>query len=250
MWFGESEVNIRDVFDKARKSAPCVLFFDELDSIGNARGSSQRDAGVAGNRVMNQLLTEIDGVGSKKNLFIIGATNRPELLDVAFLRPGRLDHLIYIPLPDKPSRISILHSLTRKAPVSKNVYMDYVAELTYGFSGADMAELVQRAAKSAVREAIEADTQRQKLMEEADADNMDVEGDDPVPEITWRHFEKALIIPRGCVMNVDLVKYDQFRKKFDTTYTVLAGLPGQAQSAFVWPEENSAPLAVDDDLYS
>merc|ERR1711933_531340 len=85
--------NVREVFDKARAAAPCVLFFDELDSIGTARGSSQGDAGGAGDRVMNQLLTEIDGVGAKKNVFFIGATNRPELLDEALLRPGRLDEL-------------------------------------------------------------------------------------------------------------------------------------------------------------
>ena len=87
MWFGESEANVREVFDKARSAAPCVLFFDELDSVGTARGSSQGDAGGAGDRVMNQLLTEMDGVGSKKNVFFIGATNRPEILDEALLRP-------------------------------------------------------------------------------------------------------------------------------------------------------------------
>ena len=87
MWFGESEANVREVFDKARSAAPCVLFFDELDSIGTARGSSQGDAGGAGDRVMNQLLTEMDGVSSKKSLFFIGATNRPEILDEALLRP-------------------------------------------------------------------------------------------------------------------------------------------------------------------
>ena len=76
MWFGESEANVREIFDKARQSAPCVLFFDELDSIARARGSSGGDAGGAGDRVMNQMLTEMDGVGSKKNVFIIGATNR------------------------------------------------------------------------------------------------------------------------------------------------------------------------------
>merc|ERR1719216_331805 len=108
MWFGESEANVREIFDKARQSAPCVLFFDELDSIATQRGSSQGDAGGAGDRVMNQLLTEIDGVGVKKNVFFIGATNRPELLDEALLRPGRLDQLIYIPLPDLPARQGIL----------------------------------------------------------------------------------------------------------------------------------------------
>jgi len=101
MWFGESEGNVREIFDKARAAAPCVLFFDELDSVGVARSSGGGgDAGGAGDRVLNQLLTEMDGAGAKKNLFFIGATNRPEILDEALIRPGRLDQLIYIPLPD------------------------------------------------------------------------------------------------------------------------------------------------------
>merc|ERR1711935_889800 len=90
MWFGESEANVREVFDKARQAAPCVLFFDELDCIGTARGSSNGgDAGGASDRVMNQILTEIDGVGVKKNVFFVGATNRPDIIDPAVLRPGR-----------------------------------------------------------------------------------------------------------------------------------------------------------------
>lgn len=152
MWFGESEANVREVFDKARSAAPCVLFFDELDSIGTARGGSQGDAGGAGDRVMNQLLTEMDGVSAKKSLFFIGATNRPEILDEALLRPGRLDQLIYIPLPDKPSRLGVLKAATRKTPIAKDVDLDYVATICDGFSGADLSELCQRAAKSAVRE--------------------------------------------------------------------------------------------------
>ena len=90
MWFGESEANVRGIFDKARGAAPCVLFFDELDSVGTARGSSSGSSG-AGDRVLNQLLTEMDGAGVKKNLFFIGATNRPDILDEALIRPGRLD---------------------------------------------------------------------------------------------------------------------------------------------------------------
>merc|ERR1712146_57601 len=101
----------------ARQSAPCVLFFDELDSIAQQRGNSQGDAGGAGDRVMNQLLTEMDGVGAKKNVFIIGATNRPDIIDTALMRPGRLDQLIYIPMPDLESRLSILRSVLRKTPV-------------------------------------------------------------------------------------------------------------------------------------
>ena len=141
MWFGESEANVREIFDKARNASPCVLFFDELDSIGKARGGSLGDAGGAGDRVMNQLLTEIDGVGAKKNLFFIGATNRPDILDEALLRPGRLDQLIYIPLPDTPSRLSILKANLRKSPIAKDVDMDYIARITEGFSGADLTEI-------------------------------------------------------------------------------------------------------------
>lgn len=142
MWFGESEANVRDVFDKARAAAPCVLFFDELDSIAKARGGSLGDAGGAADRVINQVLTEMDGMGAKKNVFIIGATNRPgkrifallrdverkgilshnffvaDIIDPAVLRPGRLDQLIYIPLPDEKSREAILKSNLRKSPLA------------------------------------------------------------------------------------------------------------------------------------
>lgn len=157
MWFGESEANVREVFDKARGAAPCVLFFDELDSVGTARGSSQGDAGGAGDRVLNQLLTEMDGVGAKKNLFFIGATNRPDILDEALIRPGRLDQLIYIPLPDKPSRVNVLKAVLRKSPIAPNVNLDFLADLTDGFTGADLTELCQRATKAAIRESIEAE---------------------------------------------------------------------------------------------
>ena len=119
MWFGESEANIREVFDKARQASPCVLFFDELDSIAKSRGGSAGDAGGAADRVINQILTEMDGMGPKKNVFIIGATNRPDIIDGAIMRPGRLDQLIYIPLPDEESRISILKANLRKSPIAK-----------------------------------------------------------------------------------------------------------------------------------
>merc|ERR1712025_1146198 len=127
MWFGESEANVRDVFEKARQAAPCVLFFDELDSIAQERGRSHGDAGGAADRVMNQLLTEMDGIGAKKNVFIIGATNRPDTLDTALMRPGRLDQLIFIPMPDNVSRKSILSATLRKSPVSRDVDLDFLA---------------------------------------------------------------------------------------------------------------------------
>merc|ERR1719450_897890 len=143
MWFGESEANVREAFEKARGAAPCVLFFDELDSIAKMRGSSSGDAGGAGDRVINQILTEMDGMGVKKNVFFIGATNRPELLDEALLRPGRLDQLIYIPLPDLPARQGILESTLRKSPLAPNVSFEFLSEWTKDFTGADITEMCQ-----------------------------------------------------------------------------------------------------------
>lgn len=239
MWFGESEANVREVFDKARGAAPCVLFFDELDSVGTARGSSQGDAGGAGDRVLNQLLTEMDGVNSKKNLFFIGATNRPDILDEALIRPGRLDQLIYIPLPDKPSRVNVLKAVLRKSPIAPNISMDFLAELTDGFTGADLTELCQRATKSAIRESIEADEQRKALMREnPDGDQQMAEMEDPVPVITRKHFEEALSAARKSVTNYDLDKFEQFRKKFDPAYA--AKVAGAASVKINWPEDNSS----------
>merc|ERR1712227_832951 len=140
MWFGESEANVREVFDKARQAAPCVLFFDELDSIAKARGGSTGGDAGASDRVINQVLTEMDGIGSKKQVYIVGATNRPDILDSAILRPGRLDQLIYIPLPDEPSRLSILQASLRKSPVASEVDLTYLSKVTHGFSGADLTE--------------------------------------------------------------------------------------------------------------
>ena len=117
------------------------MFFDELDSVGVARGSGGDGGGGAGDRVMNQLLTEMDGIGAKKNIFFIGATNRPEILDEALLRPGRLDQLIYIPLPDLPSRVSILKANLRKTPISRDIDLNFVGTITDGFSGADLTEI-------------------------------------------------------------------------------------------------------------
>ena len=150
MWFGESEANVKDVFNKARSAAPCVLFFDELDSIAKSRGGGGGDAGGAGDRVINQILTEMDGMGSKKNVFIIGATNRPDIIDGAILRPGQLDQLIYIPLPDEASRVSILKANLKKLPLAKEVDLPYLAKMTKGLSGADLA----------IRESIEVDIRR------------------------------------------------------------------------------------------
>merc|ERR1712110_337263 len=211
MWFGESEANVRDVFDKARSAAPCVLFFDELDSIAKSRGGTSGDAGGASDRVINQILTEMDGMGAKKNVFIIGATNRPDIIDLAILRPGRLDQLIYIPLPDDGSRMAILKSNLRKSPVADNVDLPYLAKMTRGFSGADLTEICQRACKLAIRESIDADIKREKEKQKAGATPMDVDDEeDLVPEITKAHFEEAMKFARRSVSDNDIKKYEMF----------------------------------------
>ena len=194
MWFGESEANVRDVFDKARAAAPCVMFFDELDSIAKSRGGSSGDGGGASDRVLNQILTEMDGMNAKKNVFIIGATNRPDQIDPALLRPGRLDQLIYIPLPDEPSRLSILKACLKKSPVAPEVNLPFLAKNTHGYSGADLTEICQRAAKLAIRASIDADiraAREKREREEAEDTKMEDDSDeaeDPVPQITRLDF--------------------------------------------------------------
>ncbi|KAF9224158.1 valosin-containing protein [Gyrodon lividus] len=218
MWFGESEANVRDVFDKARAAAPCVMFFDELDSIAKARGGSAGDAGGAGDRVLNQILTEMDGMNTKKNVFIIGATNRPDQIDSALLRPGRLDQLIYIPLPDEQSRLSILKAQLKKSPVAPDVDLLFLAKTTHGYSGADLTEICQRAAKLAIRESIEADIRRQREKqaredgagEDAKMEEDEEEEEDPVPEITRDHFEEAMKYARRSVSDQDIRRYEMF----------------------------------------
>ncbi|WWC86673.1 transitional endoplasmic reticulum ATPase [Kwoniella dendrophila CBS 6074] len=217
MWFGESEANVRDVFDKARAAAPCVMFFDELDSIAKSRGGSGGDGGGASDRVLNQILTEMDGMNAKKNVFIIGATNRPDQIDSALLRPGRLDQLIYIPLPDETSRLSILKATLRKSPIDPGVDLNFLAKSTAGFSGADLTEICQRAAKLAIRASIEVDVRKERERKEkaeaegGDVDLMDADNDeDEVPAITVDHFEEAMRFARRSVSDADIRRYEMF----------------------------------------
>jgi transitional endoplasmic reticulum ATPase len=227
MWFGESEANVRETFEKARAAAPCVLFFDELDSIANKRGGNSGDGGGAADRVMNQLLTEMDGVGSRKNVFIIGATNRPDIIDPALMRPGRLDQLIYIPMPDYESRLSILRAVLRKSPVHRDVDLAYLAAQTEKFTGADLTEICQRAAKNAIRESIARDMERRTIREQAEADGMTVEDveeeDDLVPEILPSHFEDAVRNARRSVSDRDLAEYSSFANNLQQARSQLTG---------------------------
>eukprot|EP00290_Baffinella_frigidus_P005325 CAMPEP_0180122836 /NCGR_PEP_ID=MMETSP0986-20121125/3795_1 /TAXON_ID=697907 /ORGANISM="non described non described, Strain CCMP2293" /LENGTH=503 /DNA_ID=CAMNT_0022062065 /DNA_START=785 /DNA_END=2296 /DNA_ORIENTATION=+ len=218
MWFGESENNVREIFDKARQASPCVLFFDEIDSIARARGGSGGDGGGAGDRVINQILTEIDGVGVRKNVFVIGATNRPDILDPAIMRPGRLDQLVYIPLPDRKSRIQIFKATLRKSPLSKEIDLEILAKATNGFSGADITEICQRACKFAIRESIYKDIEMAKeIQDKQDSMDFDELKKDPVPEITKTHFLEAMKYARRSVSDGDIRKYEMFAQKLQTS---------------------------------
>jgi len=253
MWFGESEGNVREVFDKARQAAPCVLFFDELDSIASARGGSSGDGGGAADRVINQMLTEMDGINSKKSVFIIGATNRPDIIDPAIIRPGRLDQLVYIPLPDEASRSSILNAALRKSPVAPDVDLVYLAKNTNGFSGADLTEICQRAVKFAIRESIEKEIQREEEMAAAaDGDDaMDEAELEPcVPFITRAHFEESMKYARRSVADKDIRHYEMFAQKLAQSRGMGGGggfqFPTAAGGA-AGGGAGGAPTAVQDD---
>jgi len=225
MWFGESEANVRDVFDKARGAAPCVLFFDELDSIARSRGGSGGDAGGAGDRVMNQLLTEMDGINAAKQIFVVGATNRPDILDPAIKRPGRLDQVIFVDLPDFPARISIFQACLRKSPLDPDVDLAHMAEQTNGYSGADIGGICKAAAKVAIRNQIESQVAKVKAKaaarEEAVAqgieymsDDEDEEEGDDVPTITMQMMLLALQESTRSVTETDYKDYLRMKDLF------------------------------------
>lgn len=154
-WVGESEKAIREVFRKGRTAAPAIIFFDELDAIVPKRGLGYADSG-ASERVISQLLTEIDGIETLQNVLVIAATNRPDILDPAVLRPGRFDRLIYVPAPDFESLKEIFKIHARSMPLSRDVDLDELSRKAQGYSGADIEAICREAAMNALREDIDA----------------------------------------------------------------------------------------------
>jgi transitional endoplasmic reticulum ATPase len=149
-WVGESEKAVREVFRKARMAAPAVIFFDEIDSLLPRRGLGFSDSGVS-ERVISQLLTEMDGIVTLEDVVVIAATNRPDMVDPAVLRPGRFDRLIYVPEPDEKSRTQIFKIYTKDMPIAKDVGMTQLAILAKNYSGADISALCREAAMFALR---------------------------------------------------------------------------------------------------
>jgi transitional endoplasmic reticulum ATPase len=165
-WVGESEKAIREVFRKARMAAPTVIFFDEMDSLVPRRGAGYSESGVS-ERVISQLLTEMDGIVTLEDIVIIGATNRPDIVDPAVLRPGRFDRLIYVPEPDEESRLQIFKIYTKDMPLAKDVNVVNWASLAKGYSGADIEGLCREAAMHALRQDVNSKEVTTKDFEEA-----------------------------------------------------------------------------------
>jgi transitional endoplasmic reticulum ATPase len=149
-WVGESEKAIREVFRKARMAAPAVVFFDEIDSLAPRRGLGFSDSGVS-ERVISQLLTEMDGIVSLEDIVVIAATNRPDMVDPAVIRPGRFDRLIYVPEPSEASRLQIFKIYTKGMPLAKDVNVSPLATITKNYSGADIDSVCREAAMYALR---------------------------------------------------------------------------------------------------
>jgi len=152
-WVGESEKAVREIFKKARMAAPCIIFIDEIDAIAPSReGGSSGGGNRVTERVVDTLLTEMDGLRIMKNVVVIGATNRPDLLDVALLRPGRFDIIVEVPVPDEDARLKIFKIHTKKMPLSKDVNLKKLAKATKGLTGADIENICREAGMNAIRE--------------------------------------------------------------------------------------------------
>ncbi|WP_406073148.1 AAA family ATPase [Micromonospora sp. NBC_01638] len=155
-WVGESERGVRELFRRAREAAPTLIFLDEVDALAPVRGQAT-DGGTT-DRVVAALLTELDGVETLRNVVVVGATNRPDLIDPALLRPGRLERLVYVPPPDGPARAEILRAASRQVPLAPDVDLVVLGDELTGFSAADCAALIREAALAAMRESLAAAT--------------------------------------------------------------------------------------------
>ncbi|MCX8194127.1 MAG: AAA family ATPase, partial [Candidatus Pacearchaeota archaeon] len=165
MWVGKSEEGVRKVFERAKQVAPCIIFFDEIDALASTRG---REIGThVTERVLNQLLAEMDGIEELHDVVVIGATNRPDMLDSALLRPGRFDRIIGIYAPDRNEREAIFKVHTRNMPLAKDVNVKLMAEKTEGYSGADIEAVCKEAGMLALRENINAKEVKKKHFEAA-----------------------------------------------------------------------------------
>jgi len=220
-FYGESEKRVRDIFEEAEKTAPAIIFIDEIDAIAPKREESY---GEVERRVVSQLLTMMDGLKSRGRVVVIGATNRPNALDPALRRPGRFDREIELNVPDKDGRLSILKIHTRNMPLAKNVNLEELARITHGFVGADINALAKEAAMSVLRKVLP---------------DLNLKEDEPISEeklkelrVTAKDFQEALRIVRPSAMREVLVETPNIQ------WNDVGGLEGTKQElkeAVEWP---------------
>ncbi|ELY55240.1 ATPase AAA [Natronococcus amylolyticus DSM 10524] len=203
-YVGESEKGVREVFEKARSNAPTVIFFDEIDSIAGERGQRQGDSGV-GERVVSQLLTELDGLEELEDVVVIATTNRPDLIDSALLRPGRLDRHVHVPVPDEEGRKRIFEVHTRDKPLADAIDLEWLAAETEGYVGADIEAVTREASMAASREFINS----------VDPDDMP----DTIENvrISKEHFEQALEEVQPSVTPETRERYEEIEQQFQAT---------------------------------
>ena len=211
-YVGESEKGVREVFEKARSNAPTVIFFDEIDSIAGERGQRMGDSGV-GERVVSQLLTELDGLESLEDVVVIATTNRPDLIDSALLRPGRLDRHVHVPVPDEEARRRIFDVHTRNKPLADDVDLDELASKTEGYVGADIEAVCREASMAATREFIGSVTP-----EEVNESVGNV-------RVTMAHFEHALDEVTPSVTDEVRERYEEIEERFETRETEVEDEP-------------------------
>ena len=194
MWVGKSEEGVRKIFEKARQVSPCIIFFDEIDSIANKRGGGMGNGSKVTENVLNQMLAEMDGIEDLTNVIVIGATNRPDILDPALMRPGRFDRIVYVAVPNKEGREKIFEIHTKQMRenkvLNKSVDLKKLSEETEGYTGADIESLVREAAMLALREDINTKT------------------------VTNKHFDKAMEKVLPSVSKNDQERYKQVESKY------------------------------------
>ncbi|KAJ1350691.1 metal-binding activator 1 [Parelaphostrongylus tenuis] len=195
MYVGESERAVRTVFQRARDSSPCIIFFDEIDALCPKRSQNESSGGA---RLVNQLLTEMDGIEVRKQVFLIGATNRPDIVDPAILRPGRLDKILFVDFPSPSDRADILRKSTKNGThpkMNESVDFDKLAHLPEldGFTGADLAALVHEASIIALKARLFA-------------------SDTTVDAVDMAHFVKAIQNVRPSVSELDRKKYIRMKE--------------------------------------
>ncbi len=160
-YIGQSEAQLRDIFTRARENAPCVLFFDEIDALAGTRGTTD----ASGTKILTQFLTEMDGVDELKSVIVVGATNRPDTLDAALLRPGRFDRLLYVPPPDYPARLALIRNQLTDKPTAEDVSFEQLATTTEGYSAADITAICNAAALTTAKEALRTGERQQVTMQ-------------------------------------------------------------------------------------